>query len=85
MLIPPLRGCDPMPIGPRRIVAYVLLMSAFKVSNPVEGCIQMKINDVARDACRLCLSGIHVWPSADILLSLFGLVAQPEIAPLEQR
>jgi hypothetical protein len=57
---PPLRGCDPMPIGPRRIVADVLLMSTFKVGNPVEGFVQMKIYNFARDAYCMGLRYIHV-------------------------
>jgi hypothetical protein len=62
MLKPPLRGCDPMPIGPRRIVADVLLMPTFKVGNPVEEFVQMKIYNFARDVCRMGLRRIHVWP-----------------------
>jgi hypothetical protein len=62
MLKPPLRGCDPMPIGPRRIVADVLLMSTFKVGNPVEEFVQMKIYNFARDVYSMGLRRIHVWP-----------------------
>ena len=36
MCIPSLRRCYPMPMGPRRIVPDMLLMPAFKISNPVE-------------------------------------------------
>ena len=85
VLIPALWGCYPMAISPRRIVSDVLLMPAFKVSNPVEGLIQMKIYDFASDTCRLCMTGIHVWPATHILLSLFRLVARPEVALREQR
>jgi len=62
MLKPPLRGCDPMPIGPRRIVADALLMYTFKVGNPVEEFVQMKIYNFARDVYRMGLRRIHVWP-----------------------
>ncbi len=74
-----------MAIRPRRIVPDVLLVPAFKVSNPVEGLIQMKIYDFASDTYRLCLRGIHVWPAMHILLSLFRLVAVPEIAQIALR
>ena len=46
MLPPSLRRCYPMAIRPRRIVPYVLLMSAFKIGNPIEGFIQMIIYDL---------------------------------------
>jgi hypothetical protein len=49
-----------MPIGPRRIVADVLLMSTFKVGNPVEEFVQMKIYNFARDAYRMGLRCIHL-------------------------
>src|SRR5919108_641804 len=32
---PPLRGCDPWPVHPRRVVAYVLLMTALEFGDPV--------------------------------------------------
>ena len=62
----------------------MLLMPALKVSNPVEGLIQMKTYDFATDTCRLCLRRIHAWPAMHILLPLFWLAALPEIAPREQ-
>jgi hypothetical protein len=68
-----------MPISPGRIVPDVLLVPALKVSNPVEGFIQMKIYDFASDTCRLRWRGNHVWPAMHILLPLFWLVALPEI------
>jgi hypothetical protein len=37
-----------MPNGPRRIVPDVLRMPAFKISNPVEAFVWMKIHDFAR-------------------------------------
>lgn len=51
-----------MPIGPRRVVADVLLMPTFKVGNPVEEFVQMKIYNFAWDVCRMGLRRIHVWP-----------------------
>jgi hypothetical protein len=38
-------GRDPMAVSPRRIVSDVLLMSALKLSNPVQIFIQMKTNN----------------------------------------
>jgi len=32
---PPLRGCHPWPIHPRRVVTYVLLMAAFEFGDPL--------------------------------------------------
>jgi hypothetical protein len=48
-----------MAIGPRRIMAYMLLMSTFKIGNPIEGFIQMIIYDLAGDSCHLCLQRFH--------------------------
>jgi hypothetical protein len=69
-----------MAISPRRIVPNVLLVPALKVSNPIEGLVQMKIYNFASDTCRLYSSGNHVRPAMHILLPLFGLVVLPEIA-----
>ncbi len=38
-----------MAIRPRRVVPYMLLMSAFKIGNPIEGFIQMIIYDLTGD------------------------------------
>jgi hypothetical protein len=43
---PPLRGGDPRPIHPRRVVTYVLLMAALEFCDPVALIIQV----VSRDA-----------------------------------
>jgi hypothetical protein len=37
--------CDPMAVSPRRIMSDVLLMSALKLSNPIQILIQMKTNN----------------------------------------
>ena len=42
-----------MPIGPRRIVADVLLISTFKVGNPAEEFVQVKIYKFARGVYRM--------------------------------
>jgi hypothetical protein len=42
-----------MAIRPRRIVAYMLLMSAFKIGDPIEGFIQMIIYDLTGDPYNL--------------------------------
>jgi hypothetical protein len=42
-----------MAIRPRRIVAYMLLMSAFEIGNPIEGFIQMIIYDLTGDPYHL--------------------------------
>ena len=51
-----------MPIGPRRIVADVLLMSTFKVGHPVEEFVQMKIDNSAGNAFCRSSRRIHGWP-----------------------
>ena len=48
-----------MPINPRWIAAYVLLMPALKVGNPIETFIQVVIHDLARCAC-LRWGRVHV-------------------------
>ncbi len=48
-----------MAIRPRRIMAYMLLMSAFKIGDPIEGFIQMIIYDFTGDSCHLCLQRFH--------------------------
>jgi hypothetical protein len=48
--------------SPRRIVANLLLMPAFKVGNPVEAFILMKSDNFARDAGRFCSHGLHMGP-----------------------
>ena len=42
--------------GPRRIVTNMLLMSAFKIGNPIERLI---IYDLTGDPCHLCLQRFH--------------------------
>jgi hypothetical protein len=42
---PSLRGCDPWPIHPRRVVTYVLLMAALEFSDPVALIILMVSRD----------------------------------------
>jgi hypothetical protein len=51
-------------------VADVLLMSTFKVGNPVEEFVQMKIHNFARDACRFGSRRIHMRATSFILLFL---------------
>ncbi len=48
-----------MAIRPRRIMTYMLLMSAFKIGYPIERFIQMIIYDFTRDACHSCLRRFH--------------------------
>jgi hypothetical protein len=48
-----------MAIRPGRIMAYMLLMSAFKIGNPIERFIQMIIYDLTGDPCHLCLQRFH--------------------------
>ncbi len=47
---------------PRRIMANVLLMSAFEVRNPVEAFILMKTHDCTRDSAGNSRShGFHIY------------------------
>ena len=46
--------------GPRRIVTNTLLMSAFKIGNPVEAFIQMIIHNFTRSSSQLCSQGFHM-------------------------
>lgn len=55
---------------PRWIMAYMLLMSAFKISNPIEGFILVKTNNFTRNPGDFCLHGFHFEPNA-IVRSLF--------------
>ena len=48
-----------MAIRPRRVMAYMLLMSAFKIGDPIERFIQMIIYDFTGDSCHLCLQRFH--------------------------
>jgi hypothetical protein len=51
--------CDPMSIGPRRIVPYVLLMSTLKVRNPIEVLIRVEANDLSRNPNDSCSFRFH--------------------------
>jgi hypothetical protein len=55
----PLRGCDPVARGPGRIVANMLLMSAFKIGDPVEAIVQMKPGDLAGSSGEAWLHRFH--------------------------
>jgi len=46
-----------MGTGKRRIVANVLLMSAFKLGNPIQIFIQTKVNDFAHRPAVLACEG----------------------------
>jgi len=59
MFEPSLRRCYPMGMGKRRIVADVLLMSAFKLGNPIQIFIQTKVNDFAHRPGGSCLRRFH--------------------------
>jgi hypothetical protein len=61
-----------MPISPWGIVTDMLLVPAVKISNPIKGFVQMKIDDRARDAYRLCLRGLHLRSTTLILRSSCG-------------
>ena len=41
----PCNRCDPQAVGPRRIVADVLIVSTFKLSDPEVLVVSMKAND----------------------------------------
>jgi hypothetical protein len=58
--------------GPRRIMANMLLMSAFKVGDPVEGFVLMKAHDLTRDLGYFCSCRFHV--SATNILRSCGLL-----------
>jgi hypothetical protein len=59
MLRASLRGCDPVARGPGRIVANMLLMSAFKIGDPVEAIVQMKPDDLAGSSGEAWLHRFH--------------------------
>jgi hypothetical protein len=44
---------------PRRIVAYMLLMTTLKLGDPVEAFIQVIIHNFTGRSCRLQLEGFH--------------------------
>ena len=48
-----------MAIRPGRIMAYMLLMSAFKIGDPIGRFIQMIIYNLTADPCHLCLQRSH--------------------------
>ena len=56
-----------MSSGPRWIMAYMLLMSAFKISNPIEGFILVKANNFTKDSGDLCSHGLHIESSYSTL------------------
>ncbi len=47
---------------PRRILPYVLLMSAFQIGNPVETFIEMVVDDLPRQSRDSCVQWFHVDP-----------------------
>jgi hypothetical protein len=57
--------------GPRRIMANMLLMSAFEVGNPVEKFILMKTHDFTRDSGHFCSHGFHI--EANVSLRSFNV------------
>jgi hypothetical protein len=59
MLEAALRGCYPMMVGVRRIVANVFLMPAFQVRHPGAVCIHAKTDNLARNPGRLSFHGLH--------------------------
>jgi len=48
VFLPAFGRCDPMVLGPRRIVPYVSLMTTFQFSNPLQVFIQMKAYNLSR-------------------------------------
>lgn len=48
-----------MAIRPGRIMANMLLMSAFKIGDPIGRFIQMIIYNLTADPCHLCLQRSH--------------------------
>src|SRR5258707_14234316 len=57
---PSFRSCYPMAGCPRRIVTNMLLMSAFKIGNPVQAFVLMKGDDFTRDSGDSCSHGFHM-------------------------
>ncbi len=60
-----------MPGGPRRIMAYMLLMPTFEVGNPVEKFILVKTHDFTRDSGHFCSHGFHM--EANVILRSFSV------------
>jgi hypothetical protein len=53
-----------MSSDPRWIMAYMLLMAALKISNPIEEFILVKIDNFTRGSGHFCLHGFHVESNA---------------------
>jgi hypothetical protein len=61
-----------MSSDPRWIMAYMLLMAALKISNPIEEFILVKIDNFTRGSGHFCLHGFHVEAKADSTLFMFA-------------
>jgi hypothetical protein len=57
--VPALRCGHPVPICPRGIMSYVLLMPTLKVGHPVKTLIQMEANNLSRGPDRFCSHGFQ--------------------------
>jgi len=57
----------PVAGGPGGIVADVLLMATFEIRDPVEGFVDVKTHDLARDSRRFCFQWFHGLASAMLL------------------
>ena len=62
VFFPAFGRCDPMVLGPRRIMPYVSLMAAFEFSNPLQVFIQVKAYDLSRLALKWRLRAHNVPP-----------------------
>ena len=56
----------------------MLLMSAFKVGNPVEGFILMETCDLTRGSRDFCLHGFHIKTRQNVGLSSSPSTLKPE-------
>ena len=70
------RSCYPMSRGPRRIMANMLSMSAFKISNPVEEVVLVKTHDLTGRPGYSCWHGFHVIASAIVRSSIRTCVSR---------
>jgi hypothetical protein len=57
-----------MASSPRWIMAYMLSMSAFKISNPIEEFILVKTDNLTRGSGHFCLHWFHVEAEANSTL-----------------
>jgi len=79
VFLPALGRCDPMVLGPRRIVPHVSLVTTFQFSNPLQVFIQMKAYNLSRLALKWLL-----W-AHDVPTAACGSLLQQSIGKCDSR